>query len=544
MAGAILAASLCAVLVVALMSPGVARTACANPVACENALPGDPPSDWQVSGIGDTSLQGFATSMSVDVGQTESFKVDDAAGAYTVDILRLGWYGGDGARKVASAIPATATSQPACGTDSSTGLVDCGNWSVSATWAVPSDAVSGVYIAHLVPSSCAGKANCGSQIPFVVRHDASPSDILLSTADATWEAYNDYGGNSLYGCTNGTCPNPSISPAGYVGAYAVSYNRPFDGGFVTDGGSSYLWYAEYQLIRFLERNGYDVSYTSSSDVDRDGAALLHHKVFISSAHDEYWSAGQRANVTAARDAGVNLAFFSGNEVFWKTRWANNYRTLITYKETHFLDAPGYPQNQRADPADPPTWTGAWADPRGAQLPREDGGQPQNSLTGQLFVVNSGTSTIQVPYQYSNLRIWRNTSIASLAPGGSAALGNNTLGYEWDIDDNTGDGTPLSATAVANRPRGEIELSRTTVPNVQAFTDYGTNVANGMTETHHLTLYRAPSGALVFGAGTVQWSWGLDTTDAWSSAGPGGSPDPDVQQATVNLLADMGAQRRR
>jgi hypothetical protein len=77
--------------------------------------------------------------------------------------------------------------------------------------------------------------------------------------------------------------------------------------------------------------------------------------------------------------------------------------------------------------------------------------------------------------------------------------------------------------------------------VQAFTDFGTNVANGVTETHHLTLYRAPSGALVFGAGTVQWSWGVDTTNAWSNAGPSGAPDPDAQQATVNLFADMGAQ---
>ena len=94
------------------------------------------------------------------------------------------------------------------------------------------------------------------------------SDILLSTSDATWEAYNYYGSNSLYNCTNGACPNPSIAPAGYVAAYAVSYNRPFDGGFVTDAGASYLWYAEYQMIRFLEQNGYDVSYTSSSDVDR------------------------------------------------------------------------------------------------------------------------------------------------------------------------------------------------------------------------------------------------------------------------------------
>jgi hypothetical protein len=67
------------------------------------------------------------------------------------------------------------------------------------------------------------------------------------------------------------------------------------------------------------------------------------------------------------------------------------------------------------------------------------------------------------------------------------------------------------------------------------------VKTGETATHSLSLYKAPSGALVFGSGTVQWSWGLDSTNAWNSAGPNGPTDPTMQQATVNLMADMGAQ---
>src|SRR6185312_10339896 len=152
-----------------------------NPVACENTLPGDPPSDWQVSGVGDSTIQGFATSMSVNIGQTVSFKIKTPASAYHIDILRLGYYGGSGARKVAASLRPTAAlpqSQPACQTDSSTGLIDCGNWSVSASWTVPSNAVSGIYIAHLVRDDTGGS----SQIPFVVRDDSSHSDILLSTS--------------------------------------------------------------------------------------------------------------------------------------------------------------------------------------------------------------------------------------------------------------------------------------------------------------------------------------------------------------------------
>ena len=201
-----------------------------------------------------------------------------------------------------------------------------------------------------------------------------------------------------------------------------------------------------------------------------------------------------------------------------------YRTLVSYKETHF-DAP-------VDPQDPPTWTGSWRDPRFS--PPADGGNPENALTGQYFAVNAGTADITVPYQYHGLRLWRNTPIASLSSGQSLTLapGTGTLGYEWDIDADNG-----------FRPPGLFDLSSSTVSGTQDFKDYGTTTTIG-TETHHLTLYRAPSGALVFGAGTVQWAWGLDNTNAWGSSGTdpsGNPPDPTMQQATVNLFADMGVQ---
>jgi Domain of unknown function (DUF4082)/Fibronectin type III domain len=502
--------------------PAAAAGPCGPPVtsviACENTLPGDPSSDWEVSGIGDSTIQGFATSMSVNAGQTESFKISTPATSYHIDILRLGYYQGNGARKVVSGMLPTASlpqSQPACLNDTApTGLIDCGNWAVSASWTVPSDAVSGLYLAHLVRNDTGG----GSLIPFVVRNDASHSDILYQTSDETEEAYNSYGGNSLYQCTVNCPPG---NPVGYKGADKVSYNRPWHTP-LDDAGRSWFLYAEYPMIRFMEANGYDVSYTSGYDVATRGALLQNHKVFISSGHDEYWSGDQRANVLAARNAGVNLAFFSGNEIFWKTRWEPSIdgsntagRTLVTYKETHY--------NAPTDPQDPPTWTGSWMDPRFS--PPADGGQPQNALSGQLFAVNAGTTDITVPSTYSKLRFWRNTRVASLASGQSATLdaGAGTLGYEWDVDADNG-----------FRPPGLMDMSSTTLATAQPFTDYG-SVTTTQSTTHHLTLYRASSGALVFGAGTVQWAWGLD------SANPSGQTDSAMQQATVNLFADMGAQ---
>ncbi len=245
-----------------------------------------------MEGVGSSTIQGYGTSMSVNVGETESFKISTPSTKYHIDILRLGYYGGDGARMVQAGIKPTAAlpqKQPACLTNSATGLIDCGNWGVSASWTVPSNAVSGVYIAHLVREDGSGE----SQIPFVVRNDSSHSEVLLQTSDATWEAYNDYGGNSLYTCTVACPPG---EPEAYKAAYAVSYNRPWEGSFAVDGGASYLWYAEFQMIYWLEKNGYNVSYTSEANVDQNGALLKNHKLFISSGHDEYWSEGQRANV--------------------------------------------------------------------------------------------------------------------------------------------------------------------------------------------------------------------------------------------------------
>jgi hypothetical protein len=500
-----------------------------NRVACENTATGNPASEWDVVGSGDASIQGFATAISANRGETVHFKVKTDARLYHLEIYRMGYYGGAGARKVAIVRPSAALpqSQPACGFDASVNLLDCGNWTESATWAVPADAASGIYFAKLVRDSGAIGA---SHVFFVVRDDASSSQVLYQTSDTTWQAYNTYGGYSLYG--------PKINS---VNAKKVSYNRPFVTRSV-NGGQSWVFSAEYPMVRWLEANGHDTSYFTGVDADLNGALLQQHQVFMSSGHDEYWSGNQRANVEAAVASGVNLAFFSGNEVFWKTRWENNDRTLVCYKES----------TQKLDPT--PVWTGLWRDPHFS--PPSDGGRPENALTGTLYGVET-TGSITVPNDDGQMRLWRNTSIAQLAPGATATLPSGTLGYEWNtaVDDGAGGTDALfGVTPTGNqfRPAGLIPLSTTTV-NLQASQaqtsateapDEGAPSPNPSalaslptTATHHLTLYRANSGALVFDTGTVQWSWGLDA----NHDGTPTTADPRMQQATVNLFADMGVQ---
>ncbi|MEP6600975.1 MAG: N,N-dimethylformamidase beta subunit family domain-containing protein, partial [Nitrospirota bacterium] len=493
-----------------LSAQGVCTT---NPIACENALTGNLQSEWDVSGIGDPSIQGFATDISVNRGQTISFKVNTNATAYRIDIYRLGYYGGRGARKVATVNPSVSLpqSQPAYLRDATTGLVDCGNWAVSASWAVPSTATSGVYIARLVRTDTGG----ASHIIFIVRDDTGQSDMLFQTSDTTWHAYNNYGGANLY---------RGNGPGLYGRNSKVSYNRPFNNRNPNSFGEQegFLFNSEYPMIRWLEANGYDVSYASDVDTDRRGsAALTQHKIFLSVGHDEYWSGQQRTNVEAARAAGIHLGFFSANEIYWKTRWENSiagpstaYRTLVCYKETN-VDA-------RIDPTG--VWTGTWRDPR--FTPPADGGRPENALSGQVYAVDAfRNDPMTVSATEGKLRLWRNTGIDTLAVGESAQFPAGVLGFEWDETPDNG-----------FQPPGLVRMSTTTIPVDKYLVDYGTLVAPA-TATHHLSLYRHSSGALVFGAGTTQWSWGLDSTHDF--AGP--APDGRMKQATVNLFADMGAQ---
>lgn len=503
----------------------------ANDIVCENSKPGNPSSDWDVDGAGDLTIQGFAIDISVNQGQTINFKIATDAAAYTIDIYRMGYYGGMGARKVASILPSAKLpqNQPSCLTDANTNLVDCGNWAISASWTVPSNATSGIYFAHLIRTDTGGD----SHIVFIVRNDSSHSDILFQTADETWQAYNGYGKGSLYG------PNGEFGLG--ARAFKVSYNRPVLTRGFSNEAATWVFGAEYPMVRWLESNGYDVTYFTGIDAARNGSLILNHKMYMDSGHDEYWSGPHRANVEAARNAGVNMAFFSGNEVFWKTRLENSIdgtntpdRTLVCYKETLGpLSSNGQGPSAQIDPNDPPTWTGTWRDPTFS--PPVDAGKPENALTGTIFEVNGlgndnpGNQQISVPSSYSQLRFWRNTAIASLAPGATYTFGMGTLGYEWDIDADNG-----------SRPPGAFRLSSSTYSlTVDYLLDFGAIYGPG-TATHHMMTYRAPSGALVFGSGTIQWSWALDSNhdDPFNDNTPA---DPNAQQATVNLFADMGVQ---
>ena len=542
-----------------------------NQVEKENQLPGNPATEWDINGWGDPGIQGFGHDISINRGETIYFRIKTDSDDYRIDIYRMGFYGGMGARLVDTVHPSVPLPQrqPEGLRDPETHLYDCGNWAVSASWRSPEDATSGIYFARLVRQDSALRgwradnslaepaekpqptthaygalghgrlANAlieprASHVYFVVRDDYSTSDVLFQTADTTWQAYNRYGGHCTYGRLDPD--NPRIH-GGPPRAYKVSYNRPLETRHYRAVNTVFT--CEYPFVRWLEANGYDVSYFTGVDSARRGERILNHRLFLSVGHDEYWSLEQRQHVETARGAGVNLAFFSGNEVFWKVRWEDAidgsgtpHRTMVTYKETH--------AGAKIDPvAD--VWTGTWRDSRPFN---PEGAQPENALTGTIFTVNAWRNDpLIVPADFAGLRFWRDTDIAELAPGERAILPKGLLGHEWDEDLDNG-----------FRPPGLIRLSETTVNNLQYVQDEGSVFDSG-TATHHLTLYRHASGALVFGAGTCQWGWGLDAHHDTDTGVPPerassdstrvsidlSGPDRNIQQATVNLFADMGVQ---
>ena len=155
----------------------------------------------------------------------------------------------------------------------------------------------------------------------MVRRFRSRSAILVQVPVNTWEAYNGWGGKSLY----------PFSSTDSRQAIRVSFDRPF-AWFLPGGQGPLGW--ELPLVRFLEREGYDVSYQSDVWTSMHPGSLLHHRLDVVAGHDEYWTKAMRDAWDAARDAGVNLAFMGANAAYWQVRLQDAGRTIFTYKSMY------------------------------------------------------------------------------------------------------------------------------------------------------------------------------------------------------------------
>lgn len=481
-------------------------------IAQENALTGNPSTEWAITGAGDTANLGFCREFSLNVGSTAHFACHGSG--TVIDIYRIGWYQGLGWRKVATLTnTATVQANPTI-IAGSNGATTCTGWSDTASWTIPANATPGLYVG--VYRNLAG--NNASYIPFVVRDDARIADIMYKTSDTTWAlAYNYYGtpaspltGASLYG---------SGGPLGDITTrvHATTYHKPI----ITRAGvpQTYWLACEAPMIRFLERNGYDVTYTASKDW-RGGAGaptLAACQLYLSCGHDEYWSQGMRDAWLARRNAGKHLLFMSGNEVFWRTRFDTAGDVMWCFKDT----MPGPGAHVAGAALDPVTWTGSWKDTRAANNVTR---APENTLTGTDFrmngvndksmVIASGSAEASHPF-------WRGTSV--VASGLTSGVG--IIGFEADE-------------AKPTQPSESVKRLASTAVNATGIyaDDNGENYGGTKTNMDWgIVSQRDASGAVTVGFGTCQWPWGLDATHDRGA----NIVSTAIQQATVNLLRDLG-----
>jgi hypothetical protein len=431
-------------------------------------------------------IEGYASATSVNRGGSIRLYVNTVDPSYTISIYRMGWYGGQGGRLVAPPVRRTGIRQPAPRFDASTRLVEC-DWTDPYVLAIPenrddpTDWASGIYLAKLTGSS--GKQ---SYIIFVVRDDSRNSAILFQSSVTTYAAYNNWGGYNFY---------PDYS-AGNTAAHKLSFNRPYRNEQIRlngkGAGDFFEW--EINMLRFVEREGFDVTYSTNIDTDAAPGRLLAHRGFLSVGHDEYWTKNVRDGLESARDNGVNLAFIGANTGYWQIRLepgANGdaRRTVVGYKYDTAAEDPLFE-------TDPAVATTLWRD---APVNR-----PEASLIGVMYDYNS----LDLDMVIANCPNWicAGTGIRS----GSVLAG--MLGYEVDRVDAS---SPAGIAVIGASP---YEVCRN--PDC---TEKDLRYAN-------MTYYNAPSGAGVFATGSMNWNWGVD------DYGPNGyRVNPAVQGMTRNVL---------
>jgi hypothetical protein len=353
--------------------------------------------------------------------------------------------------------------------------IDAANWPVTDVIPVGEDWTTGVYIARLILTT--GKhAGLDALVPFVIRPALDViADILVQQPVTTAQAYNSWGGKSLY----------SSNSSDEEAAVKVTFDRPYPacGNANLNARWPFVW--DYQLLRFLEREGIDVAYTTDVDTHREPWSLVGHRLLITSGHDEYWTREMRDAFDMALAEGTNLACMGANTAYWQMRFEDAERTMVEYRW------------RAADPEpDPALKTEMFRNLK--PIPRPEcllwGVQYQEGLT------RSG----QPPRHYQlHPGCLEHPWLRGTGFEHPATL-EGLVGYEWDAI------------------QEGLEPSEATV-----FFHYDNELSNADAVAH-----RAPSGSLVFAAGSLQFSWGLDD---W---GHPGHADERLQRFMRNTFADL------
>src|SRR5215471_17883968 len=298
-----------------------AKSSSPKPKVAENSLQGDP--NWGISNVGAANaMMGYAGQASVLPGEAITLYASTTAPSFVVRAFRMGWYNGDKARLLYTSPSTPGHVQRPPTVAGGTNTVEC-NWEQSLT--IPTDDwPEGSYLLRM-------DSETGAQryVPITVRSASTAGKVVIKNSTETWQAYNTWGGYDLYNGPGGSADYDNRS-------LAVSLDRPYD----NNGAFYFLWH-EQKLIALAEQLGLPLGYTTSIDIAAGATQLTGASALFCLGHDEYWTPEERTSVTAARDAGVNIAFMGANTCFRRTRLASSQlganRLVLCYKTAYTQD---------------------------------------------------------------------------------------------------------------------------------------------------------------------------------------------------------------
>jgi hypothetical protein len=487
-----------------------------NPIVAENALFGT--TGWMIPSGAEatTEIQVYAGARSVTPGETLTFYVStkEEGTSYVLGIYRMGWYHGTGGRLMTTvqligkaqgyydASNFQLVNCPSAFQDPLTGLVEA-RWQPSYTLVIPHDWTTGVYLVK-----CVNEHGKQTYTTFdVLGNDTAP--YIVVTADTTYAAYNNWGGQSLY----------PTSSKNTIPASKVSFNRPS----TMQQGSDQVLVFELNTIRWLESEGYNVSYMSSIDLHTHPEKLLQHKAYLSIGHDEYWTKEMRDGVESARDHGVGLAFLEANASYWQIRLEPDLagvpnRTVVCYKvlSTNNVasDSGGVVKSALSrDPlfgVDNTRVTSLWRD--------QVVGRPENAMIGIMYSDYNSTlrgTAWKFDPQTANVSLLHAGLLQGTGLQAGQSFDSGLVGYEWDRVFNNG-----------HTPAGLQILATSEVLSIE-----------GIQDSSNTTYYIAPSGALVFATGSIYWTAALDgyRYDRTLYGTKDAKTIPEIQQLMKNIM---------
>ncbi len=459
----------------AVVSPALAATSTA--IQTENANPGS--TAWRLTNPASddlTVLGAYALQDSVKVGeQLDIVALVRSAAAVSASVFRLGWYGGTGGRLMRT-LPATqVNASPPLRTNAVTG--ETGDRTDPAfSFTIPDSWLSGIYVVRIVSAD-----GVDTHATFVVK-DSRACDVLLSQPILTYAAYSNTPtpfGKSLYDGQSGGEP----TDRGTQRATEVSLDRPY-----RSSGSGDLFRWDHDLVMWLEREGYDVSYVTNLDIDRWPGTLKRTRINVVSGHDEYWTQTMMDSYLDARDSGVHIANLGANNAYWRVRVAPSRDGRPKRRMICFKYAEGEESTERT------------------VLFKDTSTTMQNlwSIDFMDYMDYNNTYPAIVPTNASHW-FWNGTGVEDDRELDDCRI----MGYEVDRRNfSVPLPTNVERTLLASSPFVGDENGR---------------------DWAHTVLYQAPSGAWVFSGGANSWGWGLIRD---------GFAHPAIQRATTNLFTRM------